>query len=111
MIRNPNTTEHADRPDSNIRRLFGVSLASVLFAASLLLTPSCASSTSLYLDENGERSGRLVMERRCIKCHGLFSAKSFTDTEWVGIIESMADEAHLDAIDADLVLRFVQANN
>lgn len=93
-------------------RILTFSLCSIVLLALLSLSNGCASSTNaLYLDETGARSGELIVKRQCIRCHGLYSPKHYTDAEWRSIIDDMASEAHLNEQDTQLVLDYMLAHN
>jgi cytochrome c5 len=50
-----------------------------------------------------------VYERRCGSCHALYAPSSYTVAQWRGIVDEMADMAHLSDEDSALVLAYLTA--
>lgn len=83
----------------------------ILLGGALCTMPSCETA-HLYMDPaTGQRSGRLVHNRKCIACHDLFAPSSYTNAEWRRILPEMAREAGLSRSDERLVLDFLLTNN
>lgn len=76
----------------------------LLVAVALLPLAACVTTAPNYVDSGtGQRSGKLLYERRCAECHALFAPKSYTPAQWRPIVEEMAELAHLDPADAELI--------
>lgn len=80
----------------------------LLVALALLPLAACVTTAPSFVDPaTGQRSGRLLYERRCAECHALFAPKSYTPAQWRPIVEEMAELAHLAPTDADLIYDYL----
>jgi len=61
-------------------------------------------------DNNAIAQGQTTFTAKCGRCHALKTTTDFTAQRWVGILESMAPKARLDATEKANVLAYVQAN-
>ena len=61
-------------------------------------------------DNNAVAQGQTTYTAKCGRCHGLKTTTDYTADRWVGLVESMAPKAHLDATEKANVLAYVQAN-
>ena len=84
----------------------------LVFIVALMLLPlaACVTTAPTYVDPaTGQRSGKLLYERRCAECHAIFAPKSYTPAQWRPIVDEMAELAHLDPIDTALIYEYLAA--
>ncbi|MEI9959044.1 MAG: hypothetical protein WDM90_22635 [Ferruginibacter sp.] len=62
------------------------------------------------VDNSAVTQGQTTYTAKCGRCHGLKTTTDFTAERWVGLVESMAPKARLDATEKANVLAYVQAN-
>ena len=89
------------------RRSLASAFAIVGAAIALEILPSCASPGSLDTDGTGQRSGRVLFERRCCVCHALPIPASRTAADWRRVMERMAVEAKLDNADKARIVEWL----
>jgi cytochrome c5 len=103
-----------ERVESWSRRL--VAVASGLAAAGLvaactsaLPTPTSADAARQNTTVEQLSAGRERYALKCSGCHDLLLPSMHTAAEWPLRVDEMADDAHLDAEDRELIVRYLVA--
>jgi cytochrome c553 len=73
-------------------------------------TSTDAVSAAPVIAKSSEMLGQQTYIAKCGRCHGLKVTTDYTADRWVGIMESMAPKAHLDATEKENVLVYVKTN-
>lgn len=67
-------------------------------------------SADPVIAKSSEMLGQQTYTTKCGRCHGLKVTTDYTADRWIGIMESMAPKAHLDAAEKENVLVYVKTN-
>jgi mono/diheme cytochrome c family protein len=67
-------------------------------------------SADPVIAKSSEMLGQQTYTAKCGRCHGLKVTTDYTADRWIGIMESMAPKAHLDAAEKENVLVYVKTN-